>query len=160
MHVLSKPFLTLTAADVMTRDVVVIPERMSLRTAATLLARARVSGAPVVDAAGACVGVLSNTDFVRWARGEAPRQAPRFTTCVCSEWQVIEVDSLPTDEVAAYMTADPVTAPAHTGVIALARMMLDAHIHRVIIVDGHERPVGVVSSTDVLAAVANADLGE
>jgi CBS-domain-containing membrane protein len=160
MHVLSKPFLTLTAADVMTRDVVVIPERMSLRTAATLLARARVSGAPVVDANGACVGVLSGTDFVRWARGEAPRQTSRFTSCVCSEWQVIEVDSLPTDEVAAYMTADPVTATPHTGLIALARKMLDAHIHRIIIVDSHERPVGVVSSTDVLAAVANADHAE
>jgi CBS domain-containing protein len=31
---------------------------------------------------------------------------------------------------------------------------MDAHIHRVVIVDGNFRPVGVVSSTDVLAAVA------
>jgi CBS domain-containing membrane protein len=157
MHVLSKPFVTLTAADLMTRDLVVIPERMSLRTAAHLLSRARVSGAPVVDAHGACVGVISGTDFVHWAKGEAPKQEARVTSCVCSEWQVVEVDSLPTDEVAAYMTADPVTATAHTSIIELARMMLDAHIHRIVIVDSDQRPVGIVSSTDVLAAVARAD---
>jgi CBS domain-containing protein len=32
-------------------------------------------------------------------------------------------------------------------------MMLDAHIHRVVVVDKERRPLGVVSSTDVLAAV-------
>jgi predicted transcriptional regulator len=31
--------------------------------------------------------------------------------------------------------------------------MIDAHIHRVVVVDADERPIGVVASTDVLAAV-------
>jgi CBS-domain-containing membrane protein len=35
--------------------------------------------------------------------------------------------------------------------------MCDAHIHRVVIVDERRRPVGVVSSMDVLAAVARMD---
>jgi CBS-domain-containing membrane protein len=35
--------------------------------------------------------------------------------------------------------------------------MLDAHIHRIIIVDEGGQPVGIVSSTDVLAAVARLD---
>jgi CBS domain-containing protein len=55
------------------------------------------------------------------------------------------------------MTADPVTAPAATLIGELARMMLDAHIHRVIVVDTQRRPVGVVSATDLLAAIAQAD---
>ena len=46
MHVLAKPFSALTAADLMTRDVVAIPERLSLRAAAHLLAQAQVTGAP------------------------------------------------------------------------------------------------------------------
>jgi CBS domain-containing protein len=33
-------------------------------------------------------------------------------------------------------------------------MMIDAHIHRVIVVDEEERPIGIVSNTDVLAALA------
>jgi CBS domain-containing protein len=55
------------------------------------------------------------------------------------------------------MTPDLVAAPAATTLGDLSRMMRDAHIHRVIVVDKEGRPIGVVSSTDVLAAVAHAD---
>src|SRR5260370_10548324 len=81
MHVLAKPFATLTAADLMTRDVVAIPEHMSLRTAARLLAGAQVTGAPVIDENGACVGVLSGSDFVRWADEGAPRRRACVSSC-------------------------------------------------------------------------------
>jgi CBS domain-containing protein len=40
---------------------------MSLRAAAQLLMHDRISGAPVVDDAGRCIGVLSSSDFVTWA---------------------------------------------------------------------------------------------
>ena len=43
---------------------------------------------------------------------------------------------------------------AATPIRELAREMSDADIHRVIVVDEQERPIGVVSSTDVLAAMA------
>jgi CBS domain-containing protein len=39
----------------------------------------------------------------------------------------------------------------------LAQRMLDAHIHRAIVVDRNQKPVGIVSTTDILAAVARAD---
>jgi CBS domain-containing protein len=53
-----KQFLALTAADLMTAPVMTIPEETSLREAARLLHGAHISGAPVVDADGRCVGVL------------------------------------------------------------------------------------------------------
>ncbi len=37
---------------------------------------------------------------------------------------------------------------------ALAGIMMDAHIHRLIVAGTDRRPTGVVSSTDVLAALA------
>ena len=52
------------------------------------------------------------------------------------------------------MTADPVVAVAGAGIGTLAQMMLDARIHRIVVVDHNEHPIGIVSSTDVLAAVA------
>jgi CBS-domain-containing membrane protein len=36
-------------------------------------------------------------------------------------------------------------------------MMIDAHIHRIIVVDKKQRPIGIVSSTDLLAAMAYSD---
>jgi CBS-domain-containing membrane protein len=36
-------------------------------------------------------------------------------------------------------------------------MMLDAHIHRILVVDHDGKPVGIVSSTDILAALARGE---
>ena len=152
----TKPFRSLNARDLMTRDVLLIPQHASLRHAAHMLAQGRVSGAPVVDETGRCIGVLSTTDFVRWMDDERNAGKHPFQPAVCSEWEVVCPENLPGDEVGTFMTADPVTVSPEVTVTELARMMLDAHIHRVVVTDFERRPIGVVTSTDVLAAVARA----
>ena len=159
MSTLNKPLLAMTATDLMGRHLVLVPQEMSLRAAAHLLSQNQVSGAAVVDGNGCCIGVLSATDFVHWTEDEARAAKTRTAPAppVCS-WQVLEeLDDLPSDRGSAHMTADPVTVPPGTPIVQPARTMLDAHIHRVIVVDERRRPVGVVSSTDILAAVARAD---
>jgi CBS domain-containing protein len=90
-------------------------------------------------------------------KGEhAVKQDPVAAGCFHSAWQMMNADTVPGEEVACYMTADPVTAPADALVGDLARMMVDAHIHRIVVVDEEDRPAGIVSSTDILAAVAYA----
>jgi CBS-domain-containing membrane protein len=156
MRTTSKPFLALTAADLMSGPVVTIPKEMSLQGAAHLLARFSISGAPVVDTDGRCVGVLSTTDFVSWAERaeQTTRRIGGYADCAHTAWQVLDVENFPEDAVARYMTPDPVTVAPDAHISDLARMMTDAHIHRVIVVDGQHQPVGIVSSTDILAAVA------
>jgi CBS domain-containing protein len=138
---------------------VVVPEEMSLQGAVRLLWQANVTGAPVVNAEGRCVGVISATDLLQWVgKGQTPTRArAAVSRCVCSDWQVGGAENLPEEAVRHHMTADPVTAAVGASAGELARMMVDAHIHRVIVVDGECRPVGVVSSTDLLAAIARAD---
>lgn len=77
--------------------------------------------------------------------------------CVLVDWQIVELEKLPNDEVRRFMTADPVTVRPETPIHALARIMIDAHIHRVVIVDDERRPLGIVSSTDLLAALAKSN---
>jgi CBS-domain-containing membrane protein len=155
MTALETPLLELTAEDLMSRNLLVIPRQMSLRSAAHLLAQARVSGAPVVDEEGRCVGVLSAADLVHWVdrRGQAPRAGPG-ASCVCCDWEIGRLDDMPEEAVWRYMTTNVVAGGRETRVGELARWMRDAHIHRIIILDEQRRPVGVVSSMDVLAAVA------
>jgi CBS domain-containing protein len=197
----------LTADDLMTREVVRLSEDQSLREAVRLLLRHQVGGAPVVDAQGRCVGVLSATDVLRLAgqrtdvrhaaapalpitcsfqakhRGPDGREqilctlppgvcpiqlrqrepggqellVCRQPRCVLVDWQVVNVEDLPEDRVSRHMTANPVTVRADTPIRRLARMMIDAHIHRVVVVDGEDHPVGMVSGTDLLAAIAYAE---
>jgi CBS domain-containing protein len=142
----------------MSTTVLTIPQEMSLAGAAHLLAQANISGAPVVDADGRCVGVLSANDFVSWAdhSPHAGKHRDEKAGYVHSAWQVIAPEEHLDDEVQQFMTPDPVMVRPATPLPELAQMMVDAHIHRIIVVDADNRPVGVVSSTDILAAVATA----
>ena len=58
-----------TAGDLMTRDVAVVHPDTSLLEAVKLMAQRHISGMPVVDEAGAIVGMLSEGDLVRWHEG-------------------------------------------------------------------------------------------
>jgi CBS domain-containing protein len=64
-----------TAGDLMTRDVAVVHPETSLLDAVKLMAQRRISGVPVLDDAGAIVGMLSEGDLVRWHEGYTERQA-------------------------------------------------------------------------------------
>jgi CBS domain-containing protein len=206
MSTTTKSLTELTAEDVMVRDLVPLQENMPLRDAARLLIKNQIGGAPVVDAEGRCVGVLSAIDFLRLAERRVdvtkPATPPLPITCnfqtktrtidgrevimctlaqgacpmqvmqqgedgndmlVCTEprsvlvdWQVAELEKLPRDSVSRYMTRDPVTVTPETSIRDLARMMMDAHIHRVIVVNADRQPTGIVTSTDLLAVLANA----
>jgi CBS domain-containing protein len=198
-----KSLYDLTATDLMSGVEVALREGMPLRQAADELLRAGVHGAPVVDAAGRCVGVLSISDVARWAArkdgpppthprtcshqepyravgGEEtilctlpagtcsvqmPGQLPdgrsvqvcREPNVVSLEWQMVDLDTLPAEDVRHYMTREPVTADPGTPIREVARRMLDAGVRRLIVADGAGRPVGVVSTTDLVAAVAACD---
>jgi len=149
----AKPFLELTAADLMTTPVRTIPQNTTLREAAHLLTHERISGAPVVDAGGRCIGVLSSSDFVTWAGKDGNGKAVHFL----APWgEMIDIDDSPDNEIRHYMTAQPVTVAPTAPIGELAQKMVDAHIHRVLVVVDESRPQGIVSSTDILAAVARA----
>jgi CBS domain-containing protein len=196
-----RPLITLTAGDLMSRDLISVSQQTSLREAGRLLLLHQISGMPVVEPGGACVGILSTTDLLRWALQQhgasTPRIAERPYSCifqlkhqgangeervlwtlpldVCSlqrqngednicnqphevlaDWQVVNVEQLPTENVGQFMTSDLVTVAVDLPLPELARRMVDAHVHRVIVVDRLHRPVGIVSNTDILAGIARA----
>jgi CBS domain-containing membrane protein len=146
----ARSFLELTAADLMSTPVRTIPQEMPLREAARLFRHERISGAPVVDAGGRCVGVLTSSDFVTWAGQDGCGEVTHFI----APWgETVVIDEAPNEEIRNYMTAQPVAVAPTTPVGELAQKMIDAHIHRVLVVD-QDQPLGVVTSTDILAAIA------
>jgi CBS-domain-containing membrane protein len=150
-HPAIKSFLDLTAANLMSTPVRTLPQEMSLREAAQLLTHDNISGAPVVDANGRCVGVLSASDFVTRAGKDGNGKVTRFV----APWgEMIDLEEFPENTIRQYMTTQPVTVAPATPIGALAQTMVDAHIHRVLVVVDQNPPQGIVTSTDVLAAVA------
>lgn len=64
----------MNVADVMTRDVVHVAPDAPLREVAQLLSERRISGVPVVDEAGTCVGVVSEADLLPKQLSRGPSQ--------------------------------------------------------------------------------------
>ena len=60
-----------TVGDVMTRQVLTVPEGASLVEAAKIMVAAGVHRVPVVSVDGALVGLVTTSDFVRWVAGLA-----------------------------------------------------------------------------------------
>ena len=114
------------------------------------------SGAPVVDSQGCCIGVLSASDFIDSAKRGVPSERQQGVwQSYYVDWHIVDIESLPRERVKNHMTADPVTIESATPLQTIARMMIDADIHRLVVVDDGRRPIGLVSSTDIVAAVAN-----
>jgi CBS domain-containing protein len=160
MRSATKSLLSLCAADIMSHNIVMIPREMSLQGAARMLARANVTGAPVVDTHGHCIGVLSATDFMHWVEKDQKPGSKKTAAAqsMCLAWQLPEGPLQPSCCVEEFMTKDPVLVTPGTRIGELARMMIDAHIHRVIVVDAEsQRPIGIVSSMDILAVLARID---
>jgi CBS domain-containing protein len=86
-------------------------------------------------------------------------QTCREPSCVALEWQMVELETLPTEDVRHYMTCAPVTVTPETPIREIARRMLEARVRRVIVTDADERPVGIVSVSDLMTALATADEG-
>ena len=152
-----KSLFNLTAVDLMSGSLITVSDEMSLKSAARLMAQSAVTGAPVINSKGRCIGVLSATDFLH------AMSRDHFGPVVCATspsfwaaWQMVDHDSLPEQTVREHMTRDPVMVGAATTIGELSRKMIDVHIHRIVIVDQFDRPIGIVSSSDILAAVAKA----
>jgi CBS domain-containing protein len=69
---------------------------------------------------------------------------------------VIDIDDCADNEIRAYMTGQTVTVAPTASIGELAQNMVDAHIHRVLVVVEQNRPHGIVTSTDLLAAIGRA----
>lgn len=152
-----KSLMALCAIDIMSRNITLIPRKMSLQGAARMLARAGVTGAPIVDDDGHCVGVLSTTDFMHAIEKETnlPHSATGRPNGLSQPWEIPECAQASCTCVEHYMTRDPVLVAPGTPIGKLAQIMMDAHIHRTIVIDPvTHSPCGIVSSTDIIAALA------
>jgi CBS domain-containing protein len=148
----------LVAADVMTRDVATVRPDTTLRKVARVLASHRISGVPVVDAAGTLVGMVTEADLLRTDATRDERH---------NEWlrKLADGYDLAPEFVAAMQeTNRPASAVMHHNVVSvsettplqeIADLMAKNAIKRVpVLRDG--KVVGVVSRFDLVLAIARA----
>lgn len=126
-------------ADLMQTEVVTAKPETSIADIIAALADAHVSSVPVVDDHRRILGVLSTSDLIV-AEAEAGDAEGR---AVLTE-QGVAGD---------IMTLNVVTIEPDASAREAARLMLYAEVHRLYVVE-HGRLVGVISTTDLVRAVA------
>jgi CBS domain-containing protein len=143
---------TKTAGDVMRKDVITIRDDWDIREVLRIFEERGISGAPVLDRGGNLVGVLSVTDIARAEamRGRLREESAFYrmpeTEKVPEGFQLERYEAIPASEV---MTPVVIDAAEDTPVSRLATIMIDLHIHRVIITRG-SKLLGIVTSLDLL----------
>ena len=141
-----------TVRDVMTSNVVSVPESAGYKDIVTLLHRNRVSAVPVLDRRGRVMGVVSEADLL--AKQTAP---PLPTGLVRLAWRLRERTKASAVTAAELMTSPAVTIPAGAGVGEAARLMRDRQVKRLPVVDTDGRLAGIVSRVDVLTVYERPD---
>ncbi|HZU71104.1 MAG TPA: CBS domain-containing protein [Ktedonobacteraceae bacterium] len=120
------------ARDIMTRKVCTIQPEASAQEAAQLLYSHRISGAPVVDADGKLIGIITEADII----SKVNRDGLRVGDIMSHELLVVNEE---------------------TPVSEIAMLLTERKIKRVPVVE-NGKLVGIVSRADIVHAVAQGHL--
>jgi len=123
-----------TVSDWMHRGVVTCHPETPVEEVAQTMDAQDISALVVVNDAGEAVGVISRTDLVN----------SRFIQPYFRHWHGMAAEHL--------MTKPVVSVTADTTIREAVLLLNEKHIHRLVVaerVDGHIKPVGILSVTDL-----------
>lgn len=121
----------LTAGDLMTSGVVSLGPTDTIGHARELILGLGIGGLPVVDQQGVVTGFVSSSDLVEeWAAGEP------VETIMSKHLHTVDVEAT---------------------IVQTAQLMVAAKIHH-LVVTRHDHPVGLLSTFDLVAAIAHPPL--
>jgi CBS domain-containing protein len=126
------PNMTLYASDVMVKDVITVTESTPLKDVARMFVEKKITGAPVINAKGEIVGVISETDIIR-------------KTTSIGAWSPSTVGQI--------MTRPAVTVSPDETLQRVCEMMYNRRIHRMVVAEGTQIK-GILTTMDILRAIA------
>src|SRR5690242_18032670 len=145
----------MNAQDLMSRDVVTVQPDDTIVHAARLMLQKRISGLPVVDSAGALVGIVTEGDFLRRAETGTVRRRPRWLEFILGPGRLAgEYARAAGQYVSEVMTGDVHTVTEATPLEEIISLMERNRIKRVPVVHG-QKLVGIVTRQNLLRALAD-----
>jgi CBS domain-containing protein len=146
--------------DLMNPDVMTVADDMTTDELLRFLNEREISGAPVVDGQGHLVGVVSMTDITRTLAepSDFTSSRPAFYRDTGDDVTLEDIAQRYVEE-RAVSVRDVMTPVVHqvaatASVAEAARIMIEHHIHRLVVTQKKE-PVGMITSMDLLRVVAD-----
>ena len=142
------------ARDIMSREVVTVSPDETIVHAARLMLQRKFSGLPVVDAAGALVGIVTEGDFLRRSETGTMRRRPQWIEFLLGPGRLAgEYTRAAGQFVKEVMTRDVCTVPEDAELEDVVDLMERHHIKRLPVLRG-SKVVGIVTRQNLLRAVA------
>lgn len=144
--------------DAMQTHVVTVNAQDTVHDALERMLENKVSALPVVDHRGQCVGILSSRDFVDMAHEldqdfhEAFHESEVWWSAFIRNLS----ENIGDQSVMDLMTEEVISVAADDLLVHAARTMLAQRVHRLPVIDDHQRLLGIISTTDVLRAFVEA----
>jgi CBS domain-containing membrane protein len=149
--------------DLMTFHAVTVAPDDTVKDALDLLVANNVAALPVVDEANRCVGVISATDLLGFAqeRGE-DFEAFYAAEGLSRELLIEHLERADFSDIVVKqaMTPTPIVIGPEAPLSEAARIMVEYGVHHLAVVENRHRFLGVLSSLDIVRALAeNQSLG-
>jgi CBS domain-containing protein len=156
----SKSIYEKRVRDFMSKHVVAVNPNDPVNEALKLMVENRVSALPVVDGHDRCVGMLSSTDLLQLALqlgGEL--EALNTAEGLNHEMLIEKLEHTGFSEqvVTEVMTHVAVTVQPETTMVAAAAAMIRNRVHRLAVTDGKGKLVGLISTMDIVRALAESE---
>jgi CBS domain-containing protein len=154
----------LLAAECMQRDVVTIGPADTLCDALNLMTENHVTGLPVMDCEGHCIGLVSATDILNYEQehsdGIGDATMGQHFNPDTQQWETVSLTAFGLEDfgdvrVRDVMARNLISVGCDASLQQVAIIMLDAKVHRVLVLDDERRLFGIVSSLDFVRAVAS-----
>lgn len=143
------------ASDVMSRKVISIDPDSTVLQAARLMLTHRISGLPVIDAAGKLVGVLSEGDFLRRRETRTERHRSRWLEFLMGPGKIAtEYTHSHGNKVGEVMTTDVKTVDENAAVEDIVELMEKHRIKRVPVMSGSIL-VGIITRSNLMHAMVS-----
>lgn len=158
MHAYRRRFGEVTCADIMSRDVVTVEFGTTLEEAWDLLRWHHVKALPVIDRARRLIGIVTLVDFMKHANLE------KFGSFNDKLRQLVQrtrdTHSDKPEVVGQIMTRQVQTANTDTHIVELVPLLSDKGKHHVPVIDGEGRLAGVLTQSDLIAALYRGRLAD
>jgi CBS domain-containing protein len=153
-------------ADAMVEPVIAVPVQQTIDQVAQLFDQQRIHAAPVVDAEGVCVGIITSSDVIKFEAVREEREnllqhGAEFDRARYDNPGLVQAEESGSREIGPtlseafaqvnyHMTRDFQTVTEGTSLALAAEQMWSQSLHHLLILDDLRRPRAILSALDIL----------
>ena len=144
--------------DIMSGDIVAVEFATELEDAWQLMQQHKLKAMPVLDRARRVIGIITRTDFLSHA--VPPNYGGLRQALQALLQRAHHTYSAKPEVVGQIMSVNVKTVARDLPIVQLVGLMTDGGVHQVPVIDDDRRLVGMVSRSDMIAALYESNLGQ